>query len=307
MNVEKSTLPDCIECSKRDVFGHREIESIDKCECNIDIKESTWEFLRYCRYYNLLLMIKNAESCPPIEGLINRLVLLNYNQLIESFYPVKNFNELSSKFYRKIRKYHRKWSKNDFLDVGCGNMIFTRRLAYMLSTVSRGVDIIDNRLTKEQDDRFSIYDGTSIPYKDESIKFVTLIHVLHHIEDPDDLLKEIYRVLKPGGIFIIGEFDCRNWKEAYSLNLYHFSMNKVLNTAPSTCWYRSLSQWSSIITGVGFEHLPKETFYDSLNVYNWGYNFYRKPRPRKESRWDEKPEGKKEETVNRERNVNKET
>jgi len=290
MDVEQNILSSCPECRKRDIFGHRELESIDKCECSINIKEATWEFLNHCRYYNLLLMIKNVESCPPIDGLINRLKLLTHNQLIESFYSTKNFNDLSSKLYRSIRKYNRKWNKNDFLDVGCGNMIFTRQLAYMLSTVPRGIDITDCRLTKKENERFTVYDGVSIPYKDESIKFITLHHVLHHIEDPIELLKEIYRILKPGGIFITGEFDCQDWKQAYSLNLYHFAMNRVFNTVSSTCWYRPSSQWTSIITSIGFKHLPKETFCDSPNVYNWVCDFYRKPKPKKVSRWDENGE-----------------
>nr|QBK85989.1 MAG: SAM dependent methyltransferase [Marseillevirus LCMAC101] len=235
-------------------------------------------------------MIRDIESCPPIDGLINRIKLLTHDQLIENFYPVKTFIELSNKFNQIIRKHHKKWNRNDLLDIGCGNMIFTRQLAYVLSTVSRGIDISDGRLIKEQNERFTIFDGISIPYKDESVKFITLIHVLHHIEESDNLIKEIHRILKPGGILIIGEFDCWSWKQAYSLNLYHFAMNKVLNTAPSTCWYRPLKQWRTIITNTGFDHLPGETVYDPPNIYHWFYDFYRKPQPKKKTRWDEIPD-----------------
>ena len=286
---ETDLQEECSECCKRDIFGYREQDTLDNCNCIIDIKDVTWEFLKFCKYHNLLLTIKSSESCPPIDGLVSRLKLLTHSQLIEAFYPSKSFEELSDKFYRTIRKYHKRWNKNDYLDIGCGNMIFTRYLAYILGTVSRGVDIVDGRITKEQNERFTIFDGESIPYKDESVKFITLIHVIHHVEDFDCLLKEIYRILRPGGIFIMGEFECRDWKQAYSLNLYHFAMNKVLNTVPSTCWYRSSTQWRSIITSFGFEHLPKETVYDFPTTYGGFYDLYRKPRSEKKSRWDETP------------------
>ncbi len=279
MNDEK--INDCSECFKTDKFGYREKDTLDNCECSIDIKDATWEFLKFCRCHNLLLMIKNSESCPPIDGLINRLKLLSHSQLIESFSPIKSFGELSDKFYRTIRKYHKRWNNKDFLDVGCGNMIFTRQIAHSLSVNSRGVDLVDGRITKEQNERFIIFDEPPIPYKDESVKFITLNYVLHHVEDPDKLLKDIYRILKPGGIFIVGEFDCQSWKQAYSLNLYHFAMGKVFNTAPSTCWYSPLPRWKSIVQEIGFEHLPGETIYDSTNTYRGFYDFYKKPYPEK--------------------------
>lgn len=267
----------CVECCKRDRFGYREKDTLDGCECLINIKEATWEFLKFCRYHNLLLMIKNPEACPPIDGLITRLKLSTYNQLIESFYPLNSFEELADKFYRTIRKYHKKWNKKDFLDIGCGNMIFTRQLAHRLGVNSRGADLTDGRITKEQNERFIIFDETPIPYKNESVKFITLNYVLHHVEEPDKLLEDIYRILKPGGIFIVGEFDCKSWNQAYSLNLYHFTMNKVFNTEPSTCEYRPLSQWRSIIQEFGFEYLHGESIYDSPDTYRGVYDFYRKP------------------------------
>jgi hypothetical protein len=264
MDIKDTESSKCSECAKRNVFGYREQDTFDSCDCVIDIKDATWKFLKFCGYHNLLLMIKDSDSCPPIDGLINRLKLLTHSQLIDAFYPIKRFGELANKFYKTIRKYHRKWNKNDYLDVCCGNMIFTRQLAHILSTGSRGVDI----------------------YKDVSVKFISLNYVLHHVEDPYNLLKEIYRVLRPGGIFIMGEFNCLNWKDSYYLNLYHFAMNKVLNTAPSTCWYRSSSQWRSIITSFGFEYLPKETIYSSPDIYSGFYDFYEKPSGKKSRRDD---------------------
>lgn len=42
-----------------------------------------------------------------------------------------------------------------------------------------------------------------IPVEDSSIDLVIMIRVLHHIINPEDNLKEVYRVLKPKGLAII--------------------------------------------------------------------------------------------------------
>ncbi len=48
-----------------------------------------------------------------------------------------------------------------------------------------------------------IYDGSTLPLKNDFVDTVLLIEVLEHVEYPDKLLKEIHRVLLPNGRLIM--------------------------------------------------------------------------------------------------------
>ena len=49
-----------------------------------------------------------------------------------------------------------------------------------------------------------IADCTKLPFENNSIDGVLSLAVLEHVENPEDFIKEAYRVLKPGGIIITG-------------------------------------------------------------------------------------------------------
>lgn len=42
-----------------------------------------------------------------------------------------------------------------------------------------------------------------LPFKDNEFDLALFIRVIHHIEEPEEVIKEIYRVLKPGGFLVI--------------------------------------------------------------------------------------------------------
>lgn len=96
------------------------------------------------------------------------------------------------------------------LDIGCGDGAYTIRLADDFNRVD-AIDIEADRLALFTErsigspaaDRITIREmsATKLDYPDNTFDLVTSIEVLEHIEELDQALEEIRRVLKPGGRF----------------------------------------------------------------------------------------------------------
>jgi len=68
------------------------------------------------------------------------------------------------------------------------------------SYIGLELDTIANRKNKKAD---YFYDGTTFPFQDNEFDSVITNEVFEHVFNPDNFLREIYRVLKPGGILLI--------------------------------------------------------------------------------------------------------
>ena len=81
------------------------------------------------------------------------------------------------------------------LDLGCGNG-FLSQLFPNFNIV--GVDVSDGMLANNPH-KWVKGSAESIPFGDNEFDFVVCRSLLHHLENPSIGLKEIFRVLKPGG------------------------------------------------------------------------------------------------------------
>ncbi len=128
------------------------------------------------------------------------MIRLNRTRVI----PVVNLDRLDkARMIEKVIETHcghaiLNWQ---ILDVGCGNgdicQYFTR------TNKPSGVDIIDRRKPKNSDFEFKTVDSEVLPYQTSSFDLVISNHVIEHVNDQHRHLKEIYRVLKPGGLVYI--------------------------------------------------------------------------------------------------------
>lgn len=146
--------------------------------------------------------------------------------------------------FKQVRKLLKKESK--VLDIGCGRGLVLSRLKKIgcevwgteLSEISSkyareilGLNIINKNLE-------------DCAFKKNSFDVVTMFHSLEHLIHPLKSVKEIYRILKPGGILIIevprfDSFHSRIFKDKWfhldvPRHLFHFNdqtLEKLVTTA----------------------------------------------------------------------------
>lgn len=93
----------------------------------------------------------------------------------------------------------------DVLDVGCGDGTIAALLAPHAETVTcvdrseRMIDAARQRLAHVEHARFQVCDAAALPFADASFDDVLLFHVLSCTPEPEAVLREAARVLRPGG------------------------------------------------------------------------------------------------------------
>lgn len=98
------------------------------------------------------------------------------------------------------------------LDIGCGGGFLSNDLARAGFKVT-GVDLSKESLkvAEAYDEthsvKYEIADAFHLPYPDNSFDAVTAMDFLEHVDDPDKVIKEFSRVLKPGGLFFFHTFN----------------------------------------------------------------------------------------------------
>ena len=96
------------------------------------------------------------------------------------------------------------------MDIGCGS---SRILSSLPNPV--GIDTMLNKLLYARKHGKQLVNATilDLPFKDGSFDCVVCSKVIEYLEDDLKAFEEITRVLKPGGMFIIGtpDYNSSNW------------------------------------------------------------------------------------------------
>ena len=117
--------------------------------------------------------------------------------------------------YKKINKFHldylvyhylirdveyaiNSYSKGKVLDIGCGNKPYEPTFAGKITGYT-GCDIIQSDLNKVD----IICEATKIPLSSESFDTIFSTQTIEHIADHQSMVNEAYRLVKPGGYFIL--------------------------------------------------------------------------------------------------------
>jgi SAM-dependent methyltransferase len=107
------------------------------------------------------------------------------------------------------------------LDIGCGpgflaadiSLRFKNNTVVGLDINEQMIDIAERRWSSNSNLSFLLGDAQELPFADHTIDYIVSSLSLHHWKNVEKVFNEIYRVLKPGGRFII--FDLRRDGQAY--------------------------------------------------------------------------------------------
>lgn len=176
--------------------------------------------------------LKRASNSSNLSwNMILSLVQLSNEEtnIIEQYKNAKNLNDRIS-LHEKYSTNKQGWfnwlfekidlSKvNRLLELGCGNgklwqenKIDLRNREIFLSDISEGmVEEVRNKLGS--DFNCIVADAEKIPFKDAYFDSIIANHVLFYLNDLNQGLKEVSRVLKPNGILYCSTYGSRHMKE----------------------------------------------------------------------------------------------
>lgn len=122
------------------------------------------------------------------------------------------------------------------LDCGCDDGVWTSRLGARVGNVRlSGIEIVPERRESAQQRGIDARAGDlnrEFPFADASFDVVHANQVIEHLSDTDRFIKEIRRVLKPGGYAVICTENLASWHNVFSLILgwQPFSLANVSET-----------------------------------------------------------------------------
>jgi len=113
------------------------------------------------------------------------------------------------------------------LDVGCGAGQVVARLAEA-GFEAYGVDVSEPSIERAKKfcPRCQVYDGSHLPFGDNSFAAAGALNVLEHVDNPEGFIQELARVVAPGGKVVISS---PNFMRAIGYRDYHPKMRGLKN------------------------------------------------------------------------------
>lgn len=164
----------------------------------------------------------------------------------------------------KIRPYL--LGAESIVDVGAGGCRLARLVGQEGNVHVTAVDVVDHNVT---DIPLALYDGSRLPFPDQSFDVSLLVFVLHHAADPAALLRETSRVTR-SAILVVEDAPAnvleRNLWKAWDYALNH-AVAKDIDIAHDA---RSIPEWNELLAESGVypaESLTFRTPYPTLGTY----------------------------------------
>ncbi len=158
------------------------------------------------------------------------------------------------------------------LDIGCGNGFFARDIAALVGQSGKvcGTDGSPDMIGMAREicpgGEFRACDATEQPFDDAMFDAVTATQVLCYVSDPGKAIREMHRLLRPGGRLVIMDTDWQSvvWNTADS-ELMRRAIRLVTSDYENAHVPRTLS---SDLKAAGFHEIERSVF----TILNWDRN-----------------------------------
>jgi SAM-dependent methyltransferase len=123
---------------------------------------------------------------------------------------------LYSKYARELRPLR---AGARALDVGCGVGQVVARLQEA-GFEAHGVDVSEPNIDRARkvSERCQLYDGRRLPFPDAHFASVGALNVLEHVDEPEAFIRELVRVVEPGGRVVLSS---PNFFRVFGFRDYH--------------------------------------------------------------------------------------
>src|SRR5688572_31044918 len=113
------------------------------------------------------------------------------------------------------------------LDVGCGVGQVVARLD-AAGFEAHGVDVSQPNIERARKvcSRCQLYDGKKLPFADNYFASAGALNVLEHVDEPESFIREIVRVVEPGGKVVLSS---PNFFRVFGFRDYHPRMRGIGN------------------------------------------------------------------------------
>lgn len=166
---------------------------------------------------------------------------------------------------------HKNLLKTPVLDFGCGDGFFAE-LVFGKGMLDIGLDISPSRI-QEADNKniykkLLTYDGLTIPLKDNSVNTVISNCVFEHLPHLHSNLREMYRVLKPGGKLLTTVMANR-WEDyLIGMRIFGEAYQRFMRKRQEHFNLFSLDKWQKTHEKAGFT-VEEMTGYLSQEASQW--------------------------------------
>lgn len=158
------------------------------------------------------------------------------------------------------------------LELGCGNGLMwdekyeelPKDVHLILSDFSSGMcDLVREKQKNHQNVEVKQIDIQNIPYEDNSFDIVIANHMLYHVEDVEKAIEEVYRILKPRGIFYASTLGVNGFQKYLNQKFREF--NKKMDFFNIENWSFTLKNGKDVLKKK-FNKIDMYEYEDSIEI-----------------------------------------